>query len=239
MRINKQVFFLIAVFILTAWSASLPKLFLIGDSISIQYGPYLEKYLRGFASYERKQDDGSANKNLDYPTGANGGDSKMVLNYLRHKLDEPGFKPDYLLLNCGLHDIKRNTVTREIQVPEEEYRENIETIIQLLKKRHIQMIWMRTTAVVDSIHNAKSSSFHRFATDVETYNQIADEVCAKNKIPVIDLHSFTKQLGEEQFTDHVHYKEPARALQAAFIAGAVRTILNTESKSKEKHNTRM
>ncbi len=228
MRTFRKIFLLVSVFLFSGWSAPLPKLFVIGDSISIQYGPYLEKYIKDFAIYERKQDDGSGNNNLDYPTGANGGDSKMVLAYLRHQLNDENFKPDYLLLNCGLHDIKRNPVSREIQVAKEAYKENLETIYQLLKKKNIKLIWIRTTPVVDSIHNVKSRSFYRFAADVETYNQIADEFCAKNNIAVIDLYHFTKQLGEGQYTDHVHYKEPARALQAAFIAGAVRTIIKTE-----------
>jgi len=235
MRTFRKIFFLVSVFLLTGWSAPMPKLFVIGDSISIYYGPYLEKYLQGIALYERKQDDGTANNNLDYPTGANGGDSEMVLKYLAHKLKERDFKPDYLLLNCGLHDIKRNPVTREIQVPEKEYRENLETIFQLLKKKNIRLIWMRTTPVVDNIHNAKSRSFHRFAADVETYNQIADKICRKHKVPVIDLYSFSKQLGEKQFKDHVHYKEPACALQAAFIAGAVQSIMKQKKKIQHSY----
>ncbi|MFA5535328.1 MAG: SGNH/GDSL hydrolase family protein [Mariniphaga sp.] len=228
MQTFQKIILLLAVFMVTGWNAPLPKLFVIGDSISIYYGPYLEKYLQGIALYERKQDDGTANNNLDYPTGANGGDSGMVLKFLLHKLNKPDFKPDYLLLNCGLHDIKRNAATREIQVAEEEYRKNLETIFQLLKKKNIRLIWMRTTPVVDNIHNANPRSFYRFAADVETYNGIADEICRKHNLPVIDLFSFSKQLGEDQFKDHVHYKEPACALQAAFIAGAVQTILNSK-----------
>jgi lysophospholipase L1-like esterase len=228
MQVSLKIILLLAVFMVTGWNTPLPKLFVIGDSISIYYGPYLEKYLQGIALYERKQDDGTGNTNLDYPTGANGGDSGMVLKYLLHKLDEPGFNPDYLLLNCGLHDIKRNAATREIQVVEEEYTKNLETIFQLLKKKNIRLIWMRTTPVVDNIHNANPRSFYRFAADVEFYNRIADEICRKHEVPVIDLFSFSKQLGEDQFKDHVHYKEPACALQAAFIAGAVQTILNSK-----------
>lgn len=234
MRIFQKIFLLIFLFIVTGWSAPFPKLFVIGDSISIQYGPFLEKYLQGIALYERKQDDGTANNNLDYPTGANGGDSRMVLKYLIHKLAESDFKPNYLLLNCGLHDIKHNLETNEIQVPEKEYRENLEAIYQLLKKKNIRLIWMRTTPVVDSIHNTRSRTIRRFAADVETYNQIADEFCRKNKVPVINLFTFSRQLGEDQIKDHVHYKEPACALQAAFIAGAIQSILKLNDKCMSK-----
>ena len=227
MGIFKKIFLLLTVLIMTGWSISLPELFVIGDSISIDYGPYLENYLQGIALYGRKQDEGKANNNSDYPTGTNGGDSGMVLKYLLYKLNNTGFRPDYLLLNCGLHDIKRNAATNEVQVTEKEYRKNLETIFKLLKKKNIQLIWIRTSPVVDSIHNAGSRSYYRYAADVDTYNRIADEICRKHNVPAIDLFSFSKQLGEDQFKDHVHYKEPACALQAAFIAGAVQTILNS------------
>jgi lysophospholipase L1-like esterase len=208
----------------------LPKLFLIGDSISIHYGPFLQNYLAGYLQFERKLDDGQAEKNLDVPGGANGGDSRMVLAYLQSKIKHSTFNPDYLLLNCGLHDIKRNPATKKIQVSEQEYRENLEAIVQLLNAKHIRLIWIRTTPVVDTIHNAKQRAFHRFAADVESYNKIADEVCLKYNIPEIDLFTFSERLGIEQFIDHVHYKEPARDLQAAYIAGSLLAILECSKK---------
>lgn len=223
---NKWLILLFMAVLVIAWNKPLPKLFLIGDSISIQYGPFLEKYLAGFVQFERKQDDGQAEKNLDVPTGANGGDSRMVLAFLSAKIKDSGFNPDYLLLNCGLHDIKRDPSTNKIQVSDQVYRENLEAIVKLLQKKHIQLIWMRTTPVVDSIHNTNQYSFHRYATDLQIYNKIADDVCQKNKIPEIDLFSFTEKLGVDQFADHVHYKEPARNLQAAFIAGNVLAYIN-------------
>ncbi|WP_460885398.1 SGNH/GDSL hydrolase family protein [Rhabdobacter roseus] len=204
---------------LVAWQKPVPSLFLIGDSISIQYGPYLEKYLEGIVTFSRKQDDGQAEKNLDVPVGANGGDSRMVLSYLRTKLKDQAFRPDYLLLNCGLHDIKHNQPEGTIQVSEKEYRENLTAIAQLLRQRNIELIWVRTTPVVDTIHNPRSKAFKRYDADLQKYNQIADQVMAAQQVASIDLYQFTQQLGIEQFTDHVHYKEPARALQAAYLAG--------------------
>ena len=177
-------------FLALAFTKPLPKLFVIGDSISIQYGPFLERYLNGIAQYERKQDDGSAIKNLDVPMGANGGDSGMVLKYLESKLIEPGFKPDYMLLNCGLHDVKRNPVTNKIQIEAAQYRQNLEQIFHLLEKKHIQVIWIRTTPVVDNIHNKPGIAFLRYDKDVQEYNKIADEICLKNRIPIVDLYGF-------------------------------------------------
>ena len=224
---KKIVFIIVCLFIAAAWSSPKPEVFLIGDSISIQYGPYLKPYMADFAILERKTDDGQAEKNLDVPEGANGGDSRMVLEYLRIKVKDPAFKPDYLLLNCGLHDIKRDPETGTIQVTEDNYQKNLTEIVQMLQKKKIKPIWIRTTWVVDSIHNTKSRAFKRYEADVLKYNAIADEICRKNKISSIDLYTFSKQLGTQHIIDHVHYDEPARALQAAYIAGFLQKKLKS------------
>ncbi len=214
---------------LAAWRSALPSIFLIGDSISIQYGPHLEEYLAGSVIFDRKRDDGQAEKNLDVPVGANGGDSRMVLAYLQKKTQDTAFHPDYLVLNCGLHDIKHDPQTGVVQVTEKEYRENLLSIVELLKSKNIALIWIRTTPVVDSIHNTRSKSIRRYAADVATYNAIADLICERNNIPTIDLFRFTEKLGIEQFIDHVHYNEHTRMLQAAFLAGSIQSYLAVEN----------
>lgn len=198
--------------------------FVVGDSISIQYGPYLERMLAGRVAYSRKGSEGAeiadALRNLDRALGANGGDSSMVLPYLRARCAEAGFRPDLLLLNCGLHDIKRTVTDRKLQVGPEAYAANLRTITALVRERGIALGWIRTTPAVDAIHNAKSREFHRHAADVAEYNRIADGVMAEAGARVIDLHGFTTGLGgDELFCDHVHFTEPVRQLQAAFIAG--------------------
>ena len=102
-------------------AVSLPSVFVIGDSISIHYGPYLERMLTGRFVYDRKTDAGEALLDLDQPRGANAGDSSMVLEYVR-ALARVGFGTDYLLLNCGLHDLRTNPITSAKQVPLAEYR---------------------------------------------------------------------------------------------------------------------
>ncbi|NLF38107.1 SGNH/GDSL hydrolase family protein, partial [bacterium] len=81
-------------------------IYILGDSISLHYGPYLKEYVRGVFAYARKEGDEEAMLNLDKPQGANGGDSSMVLAFLEGKAAHGGIKADYLLVNCGLHDIK-------------------------------------------------------------------------------------------------------------------------------------
>ncbi|MCD8167498.1 MAG: SGNH/GDSL hydrolase family protein [Bacteroides sp.] len=226
-HIIRKATWLLLCFVLVSWMVpSRPGIHLIGDSISVQYWPYLKEYLAGRADIDRKKDDGQAEKNLDVPTGANGGDSRMVLEYLRARFKDPSFNPDYVLLNCGLHDIKHDPQTGVIQVEADNYRENLSIIFTMLLQKGIRPIWIRTTWVVDSVHNSRSSSIVRYAADVDKYNAIADEMCREYNIPSIDLYEFSKGLGIERVIDHVHYDDATRSLQAAYIAGFVQNILS-------------
>jgi len=191
--------------------------FLLGDSISVQYGPYLAKHVERFGTYARK--DGCVG-NLDIPEGQNGGDSRMCLAYLRQRCADEAFRPDWVVLNCGLHDVKRPATDEPVhQVSPEDYRRNLAAIFDLLQDRGIRVCWIRTTPAFESVHNVRSSSFHRFAADVDAYNEIADALCRERGLPAIDLHGFTLPYCPDAFCDHVHFREPMRELQAAFIAG--------------------
>ena len=45
-------------------------------------------------------------------------------------------------------------------------------------------------------------------------------------VAAIDLHSFTRNLGDGIIIDHVHYSGEARRIQAAFIAGSLCTLID-------------
>lgn len=206
-------------------NAALPRLFVIGDSISIQYGPHLERLAAGHFAYDRKQDSAGAPRaasNLDTPTGANGGDSDMVLAYLRHRRAHNPIAADILLFNCGLHDIKTDPATGGIQVPLDRYEKNLRAILAEAAQMNLHPVWVRTTPVIDANHNRLSSTFHRFAKDVASYNAVADAVMAGAGVTVIDLHAFSEPLLPAGFADHVHYTDEVRRKQAAFIFDALR-----------------
>ncbi|MCC7263436.1 MAG: SGNH/GDSL hydrolase family protein [Candidatus Latescibacteria bacterium] len=196
------------------------KVYVIGDSISIQYGPYLQQALRGVMEYGRKEGEEEALLNLDQPQGANGGDSSMVLDFLRAKARTGGIAADVLLLNCGLHDLRTTPATGEKQVPLPRYRENLAAIINLVAQLEPSLVWMRTTPCDERVHNSRPEiAFHRFAADGAAYNQAADEVMRAHGVPILDLYTFTVNLGEDLYCDHVHFHEAIRAQQAAFLAG--------------------
>jgi len=206
------------------------KVYVIGDSISIQYGPYLERYLKGVMVYSRKEGVEKALQNLDIVLRANGGDSSNVLAFLEYKLSSGGIDADILLLNCGLHDIKTDPATGKKQVQIEKYRENLNKIVETIRNLKIEPVWIRTTPCDEKVHNKKNNSFYRFSADCNEYNAAADEIMRNKEVPVIDLYTFTINIGPDLYCDHVHFHEHIREKQGAFIAGWLSSRLERQNK---------
>ena len=194
-------------------------IFIVGDSISIQYGPYLARFVDGRFLYNCKGGDAEARRNLDQPAGANGGDSGMVRDYLAACLADGKLQTDILLLNCGLHDIKTDPATGRCQVELADYEKNLRWIVERVGQAGIRLIWIRTTPVDETRHNSRQKAFSRYEKDQAAYNAAADRIMATASVPVVDLEQFTLRCGEPLFCDHVHFTAPVREKQAAFLAG--------------------
>lgn len=195
-------------------------IFVIGDSISIHYGPYLKIFIQEEFHYDRKRGVDEALENLDKPICANAGDSSMVLKYLHEEMDKQ-VKYDILLLNCGLHDIRVDRNTTELQIKAERYKRNLEEIINLAKRMSNEVMWVTTTPIIDKIHNSRSEGYLRFSKDLKLYNEIAEKIMVKHNIITIGLYNFTSSLGKDIYCDHVHFQDDIRKLQAAYIAGCL------------------
>jgi lysophospholipase L1-like esterase len=196
-------------------------LHVIGDSISIHYGPYLEKFVNGRLKYSRKM---GPPGDLDLGGGANGGDSSRVLAHMQECLDQ-SCHWDLLVLNCGLHDIKNHGSGNQVSL--DQYKDNLVQIVELGKKLADEIVWVLSTPVIDEIHNSRSKKFKRLNADVERYNQAARNVMSESKIRMIDLYGFCQSiLKPEIFMDHVHFVEAAREAQARFIANDLLAVFD-------------
>lgn len=195
------------------------KVYVVGDSISIQYGPYLKQYLSGVIGYARKEGEAEALLNLDKPQGANGGDSSMVLAFVKALAAAGGVDADLLLVNCGLHDIKRNPDDGKAQVAIDDYEANLRALVAVVRPMRARLVWIRTTPCDEKVHNRPGMGFHRFSADCVAYNGVADKVMSEAGVPSIDLYTFTSNLGPDLYCDHVHFREGIREKQGAFIAG--------------------
>lgn len=199
-------------------------IFVIGDSVSIHYGPYLKEMIKNKFNYDRKRGLDEALEDLDKPVGANAGDSRMILKYLKEeKLKNT--KYDILLINCGLHDIRTDRETKKKQINEDEYGFNLNEIIDIARRMAKEVIWITTTPIIDEIHNAREGGFLRYSKDLDYYNKIAKVVMKNKGIDTIDLYSFTKELEKDIYCDHVHFTDEIRRMQSGFIAGYLSNIV--------------
>lgn len=198
-------------------------IFIVGDSISLDYGPHLAAALTPTIKYGRKSGEDLAYQNLDIPQGGNGGDSSMVLGYLQARVGDAAFRPDLLLINAGLHDIKTDPVSGLRQVPVDHYRQNLEAIVALAAVNGWRLAWIRTTPVDDVTHNSRQQHFQRHSADVETWNKVADSVMTAAGIPIADLYGVTSCLGDPVtlFRDHVHFHPTVSQVQGTWLAGWV------------------
>ena len=196
------------------------KIYVIGDSISVHYGPYLEAALAGFAAYARKGGPDASGTDWENPADANGGDSHLVLRFLADNL--PAISADLMLLNCGLHDLRVDRETGAYQVPIEDYQSNLTSVVELVQSAGIAPVWISSIPLIDDVHNAHPLPCQRFLADVIAYNEVAAKVMAHHEVPVIDLFTFTQSLGPKIYIDHVHVTEQVRKQQANFIVHQLR-----------------
>lgn len=206
----------------------LPRIFWIGDSIAVHYRPWLLRNLEGVAEIETRGGYSEALKDLDHPRGSNCGDSTMALAFLKVLVEREDFASfNWVVFNCGLHDIRRDPATDAIQVPLQEYRETLSGILELVRKHGKRPVWITTTAVDDERHLRcyPGGEIIRRNCDVLAYNAAALEIMTEAKVPVIDLNRFTAGLDGELYNDHVHYFDEVRQQQAAFVSGHVERLL--------------
>jgi len=203
------------------------KVLLVGDSIRLDYGKYLKNYLKDDIELYGRPDEESAYKNLDIAVGANGGCSNRVLDYVKEMVESDSFNFDYFVFNCGLHDIIRIRPEEKIVTDEETYRYNLSEILRIAAERKIKCAFISTTPAEKNRYS-EDIYFCREYEDVLRYNQIAREVMTEFDVSIIDLFTFTESLGlvgDDLFRDHAHFRENVIQLQAAYISGAINSIV--------------
>jgi len=196
---------------------------LLGDSIAIHYAPWLRDYLGSGYQLEMKSGMVEALADLDHPQGMNCGNSAMVREYLAQRLPNSLVRPDLVVINFGLHDMKSDPVTEQNEISLGQYKANCQSVRNQIEQQDLKGLWVRTTGFDEKRHNQMSPKKYRFSRDLAAYNQVADEAMAG--WPVADLYDFTLRQGNDLYCDHVHFKEPIRALQGKFLAHHIQEIL--------------
>lgn len=184
----------------------LPKVLIIGDSISIGYTPALQKLLQGRANVQRIPE--------------NGGPTTNGLAHLKQWLG--GEKWDVIHFNWGLHDLKiMPDGTR--QVPLESYQANLRELVRQLQDTGATLIWATTTPVPKEEDRLVVK---RHTADVPLYNAAAREIMEENRIRVDDLYNFAlPRLKAIQQPADVHYTTAGYAELAKQVAASIEAVL--------------
>ena len=188
----------------------LPRVLLIGDSISIGYTLPVRKLLADRANVHR--------------IPANGGDTKTGVAKIDQWLGDG--KWDVIHFNWGLHDIKHSDDAN--QVPMAEYRQNMQKLVERLQQTGARLIWASTTPVPD----AKLSPVRRNA-DVMAYNAAAKNIMETNRIAIDDLYTFAlSQLDALQIPANVHFTPAGSQALAQRVAASIEAALTLAPPAK-------
>ena len=172
----------------------LPRVLLIGDSISIGYTVPVRELLKGKANVHRPLTNCGPTTN-----GLRGIDSWLGDG-----------KWDVIHFNWGLHDLKYlgpqgqnladpKAADSHPQVPIDEYEANLRKLVARLKKTDAKLIWRSTTPVPEG---AKG----RVVGDSAKYNAVAKKIMDENGIAIDDQYAFAlPRLAKIQNKADVHF----------------------------------
>jgi acyl-CoA thioesterase-1 len=201
----------------------LPRVLLIGDSVSIAYTLDVRKELAGVANVHR--------------VPANCGSTRTALGSygLERWLD--GSKWDVIHFNFGLHDLSYRFADDSDKdaaghyatphngghqnVPPAGYEQNLRTIIARLRQTGAKLIFATTTPVPES-------DAGKYVPGSEVpYNQVARAVATAEGVALNDLWAVASpRLAHLQIPRNVHFHARGSAELAQHVAAAIRRELN-------------
>ena len=187
----------------------LPRVLLIGDSISIGYTLPTRELLKGRVNLHR------------IPT--NGGPTVKGLQQIDSWLGKKRW--DVIHFNWGLHDLKymgpngENLFPKEkggkAQVSLEDYEKNLDRLVQRLKKTGAKLIWRNTTPV-------PPGSKGRYVGDSIRYNAAAERVMIRHGVPTHDLFTLSRErMKEIMLPANVHYTKDGYKALAESVAKVI------------------
>ena len=187
----------------------LPRVLIIGDSISIGYTLPVRDFLKGKANIHRP------------PTNSHS--TRVGLKHLDDWLGKKSW--DIIHFNFGLHDLRYHKPPAGIiNVPLDEYKKHLNSIVQRLQKTEAVIIWANTTPVQNKLVQPIGA---RLNTDVVRYNKTAGEIMKKNGIKTTNLYeiALTASLPEIQLPDGVHFNEKGYKIMARKVVENLLDVL--------------
>ena len=193
---------------------NLPRVLIIGDSISIGYTLPLRAALKDVANVHRPPE------NCQH--------TRKGLEMINQWLGERQW--DLIHFNWGLHDLKyvdargrraMPPIGKQVSTPEE-YESNLDKLVQRLQRTGAKLIWTPTTPVPEGASG-------RLPEDLPRYNQAARRVIDRRGVEVDDMNAFiaAKKIPHIR-PDDVHFSTTASVLLAEHSAAVIRRALGAD-----------
>ena len=193
----------------------LPRVLILGDSISIGYTVDAREALEGVANVHRPAE--------------NCGPSSRGVESIDKWLDDGHW--DVIHFNHGLHDLRyldeqgqsSTPESGKLQVPLDQYRKNLEAIVARLKKTGATLIFATTTPVPPGEPQRKEG-------EEKAYNDVAREVMKEQGVAVDDLYAFIAPKFAEVAVrpGNVHFNDEGYKLLGKRAAEAIREALKAK-----------
>jgi len=194
----------------------LPRVLLLGDSITRAYRPEVEKRLNGRAYVAQLASSAFVS-------------DPALLAQVAMVLDNNNF--DVIHFNNGMHGWEHS---------EQEYQQGLPVLIETIRKHapNAKLVWASTTPLRDDStpagtgapKDSASAESGRLMTQadvkkvsdarIRARNAIAEKIMAANRIPIDDLYSLSAG-HPEQHSDNVHFNGSGVNLQADQVAQSV------------------
>ena len=189
----------------------LPRVLLIGDSISIGYTIPTRKLLERKANVHR--------------IPVNGGPTTRGLEQIEKWLGSSRW--DVIHFNFGLHDLKHvddsgasvDASAGHRQVELDASRDNLRALVKRLRATGARLIWCTTTPVPEGAKGRRPG-------DELAYNAVAAEVMQEAGVEINDLHAFAApRLAEIGKPADVHYTPQGSRVLAEQVATRIEAAL--------------
>ena len=189
----------------------LPRVLILGDSISIGYTLAVREELKGKANVHRPATNCGPTTNGVKSIDAWLGDGKW----------------DVIHFNFGLHDLKYVDDKGQIvepakgkpQVSLDDYQKNLETLVARMKKTGAKLIFCTTTPVPEGSNG-------RIKGDELQYNKVAKDVMKNSSVAIDDLYEFAlPKLKEIQLPANVHFTPDGSKVLAKQVADSIALAL--------------
>jgi acyl-CoA thioesterase-1 len=183
----------------------LPRVLLIGDSVSIGYTLPVRALLKDKANVHR--------------IPVNGGATEVGLANMKAWLGDG--KWDVIHFNFGLHDAKYASETT-LRATREQYAANLRTLVAQMKATGAQLIFATTTPVPK---DGVLSPTRRFDS-IPARNEVAVQVMKENDVAVDDLYAVVlpvqQKIGRE---NDVHFQPEGYEVLAKAVAASIEARL--------------